>query len=258
WCHYLNKVIDEKKAKNPLISLRGLSKKMDLSVAMLSGVLNGSKHLSVESAFKISKWLGLKGRDSDYFMDLVQLEIIKDPKIVEQLARKMINRYSKPNEERALKVSEVMKKTMIGRQLCYGIPKTHKTRNLSLLIDRETGRQSEHFYDNLYNPEISISITGHFIFHSETGCYQAYLDFLQAETYQIDQFFPQNNHLLVDWDEGGLPSIRSVAIKTREEDSYLLGDMIYNEEKAVIRGEKIFPQDVERTEPVEHTYFRFR
>lgn len=71
---YLIDAIEEKKTSSTgKASLRGLAKRINISVAYLSKVLNKKQHLSVQSALLIADWLNLKISEKEYLINLIKL-----------------------------------------------------------------------------------------------------------------------------------------------------------------------------------------
>ena len=71
---FLKAVLLERIQKNPRYSLRGMAKQVGLSPSSLSDVLKGKKRLSVLSASRVAEKLGLRAREREYLILLVQLD----------------------------------------------------------------------------------------------------------------------------------------------------------------------------------------
>ena len=240
-----------------MISLRALSGKIGISVAMLSNVLNGTKHLSVESAFKISKWLKLKGPSHDYLIDLVQYETIKCPQIRLQLAKRFAICHSYSNPEATQKISGILDTTKTSRIITYGKPNTHVTRSLHLLSDKKNGKPSPHFFDCFLDPISPRTGMGFFIQTPKSQLYQAFLDNMLEGGLSFFQYYPQNNNIIVEKDCDGFPTIRSVALTTDfPEEFYYLGDFIYSEETLKFEGVAVYFRKAQKTEPYENVFYR--
>lgn len=71
------------------LSLRALSKKLEVSTSFLSEVLNGKKGISVELAFKIAIKLNFTNVETQTFCLLVQLDQEQDPAFREKLLERL-------------------------------------------------------------------------------------------------------------------------------------------------------------------------
>ena len=86
---YLRAVFALRLKNNPRYSIRAFAKHLDLSAGFVSLLLSGKKMLSATSALQIANILKLGGRQTDYFVLMLQKETAFDPikqaKIVEKM-----------------------------------------------------------------------------------------------------------------------------------------------------------------------------
>jgi len=78
-------------SKNPAYSLRAMAKQLSLQPSHLSGILKGTKNLSVARAYELAGRLGLTGRDVEYFYLLVDHEHAKAPELKHSLLERLRN-----------------------------------------------------------------------------------------------------------------------------------------------------------------------
>jgi uncharacterized protein (TIGR02147 family) len=78
---YLKGVLEDRKSKNPLYSLRAFSRDLEINVAQLSGIFHKKKGLSNKAALKIATKLGLDTNETKYFCELVRLDLEKDAQV---------------------------------------------------------------------------------------------------------------------------------------------------------------------------------
>lgn len=86
---FLKQVLVQRKKKNLRYSLRAMAKQIRLTPAGLSQVMNGRKHLSVETAYRIAESLGLDDTQTEYFTTLVESEKTKSLEHKDVLLRKI-------------------------------------------------------------------------------------------------------------------------------------------------------------------------
>jgi uncharacterized protein (TIGR02147 family) len=82
---YFAAMVELKKQKNPLFSLRAAAKQIGTAPSTLSFFINGKKKLSIETGRKISSWLKLNSKQEDYFLKLIELENSTDDLVKEKL-----------------------------------------------------------------------------------------------------------------------------------------------------------------------------
>ncbi|MBI2605515.1 MAG: TIGR02147 family protein [Deltaproteobacteria bacterium] len=78
---FLKSVLADRAAKNKAYSLRAFSKALSISPGVLSMILKGGKNLSLERALTVARKIGLKEKETEYFLLLVQLDRIADPEL---------------------------------------------------------------------------------------------------------------------------------------------------------------------------------
>ena len=87
---FVKSAIEAKKThKNRPISLRTLSKKIEISPAYLSKVFNRKQALSTDAALKIAEWLDLGSSETDYFISLIKLSLEKNDAKKQKLQNKI-------------------------------------------------------------------------------------------------------------------------------------------------------------------------
>lgn len=79
--NYLKSILADRTAKNSAYSLRAFSRTLALSPGVLSMILSGKKNLSLERALTVARKIGLKEKETEYFLLLVQLDRITDPEL---------------------------------------------------------------------------------------------------------------------------------------------------------------------------------
>lgn len=85
----LKNEFEKRKQRNPLYSLRAFARLIDLSSPRLSDILNKKKGLSKEKALQIAKRLDLVGKESEYFVLLVESEHQRKKKLREEATKKL-------------------------------------------------------------------------------------------------------------------------------------------------------------------------
>ena len=86
---YLKEVLVERSSRNPNYSLRAMARQLELSPASLSGIFNGKKNLSLETAVQVATKVDLVGPEKEYFLLMVQFEATKNPQLKEAVAQMM-------------------------------------------------------------------------------------------------------------------------------------------------------------------------
>ena len=86
---YLKSVLLEKNSKNPKFSQRAFAKFLIISPGQFNLVLQAKKHISEETALRISSCLKLDEKEADYFCHLVRLESAKSAETKQFIARKL-------------------------------------------------------------------------------------------------------------------------------------------------------------------------
>ena len=81
----LKRELEQRIGRNPRYSMRAFAKDLNLAPALLSDVLNGNRGLSVHSAGKIAKRLGMSASETKIFCDLVESKHARS-KLGKQLA----------------------------------------------------------------------------------------------------------------------------------------------------------------------------
>lgn len=75
---YIKDAIEEKRKKNPQYSYRCAASRMGISSGSLARILNGTRHAGAGLMSKLTLFLGLKKRETEYFSLLAGFESIKD------------------------------------------------------------------------------------------------------------------------------------------------------------------------------------
>ncbi len=86
---FLREVIAEKAQRNPSYSLRAMAQALDLAPSYLSTILKGEKNLSADTALRITKRLGLKAKETEYFCLLVQRDGAKSAEAREAIHQQL-------------------------------------------------------------------------------------------------------------------------------------------------------------------------
>ena len=86
---YLRAVLADNISANPQYSLRAFAKKLEMSPATLSQVLSDKKNFSRERAMLVAEKLKLDKSESEYFIQLVELDRAKTPRLKSQVLEKL-------------------------------------------------------------------------------------------------------------------------------------------------------------------------
>lgn len=86
---YLKAALSERRRKNPLYSLRAFARQVSMSPSHLSRVMNGKAELSQDSALKVASVLNLKSRETEHFLEMVNLSGQKNKETSEFLKKKI-------------------------------------------------------------------------------------------------------------------------------------------------------------------------
>lgn len=96
--HYLKSILLERIAANPSYSLRSMARALEISPAMLSGIISGKKNLSREKSYQVSRKLQLTSEMANYFELLVEFERVTDNDLKSEILAKLqsINKNRSP------------------------------------------------------------------------------------------------------------------------------------------------------------------
>lgn len=86
---FLRATLVQRIQKNSGYSLRAFASNLGMSPSMLSEVLKGKKKLSADKAIQIAAQLNLEAEEEQYFIQLVQLESTRNPKIKHKLLTRL-------------------------------------------------------------------------------------------------------------------------------------------------------------------------
>lgn len=82
---FLRSILTQRQARNSRYSMRAFAAQIGLTQAAVSQVLSGKRGLSVDTAIRIGKELGLSESENEYFRVLVQLEGTRNPDLKSSL-----------------------------------------------------------------------------------------------------------------------------------------------------------------------------
>lgn len=122
---YLKKWIDLQPNQGRGILSR-ISEHLNLSGGMISHILNGDKHLSLESGNDLAAFLGLNEEEADYLILLIQYERAGTHSLRERLKRQVLNEQKRASQlgkkmKPTLKLSESLKSEFYSHWLYSGV-----------------------------------------------------------------------------------------------------------------------------------------
>ena len=231
--HYLQAFLDEKQRSNPSFSLRAFAKKCGVPPSSLSAYLNDKSKLSGDSGVKIACQMNLQGSDFEYFLKLIVSE--SDEKVRQKLQATKSALEELKNSSHSERVKKAFSNLILDEELKYQVPGQYSFRILQFYKDKTTHQRAKHFIDRFFSLERQVSFSGYHV-QNPSGTLSCYLQKGSGQSAFERIELGENNELKVRFDENGLPRILNAKIKIVGTNNWVVGDLIYELEKAQIDG----------------------
>lgn len=100
---FLKEELASRVERNPRYSLRSFADSLGVAPSHLSRVISGQKRLSLSCAARVTQKLNFNSKESNYFIDLVQLEHVKDHEVKGKILERLC-KHSRLNHEKILDI----------------------------------------------------------------------------------------------------------------------------------------------------------
>lgn len=247
---FLQRAIEEKKDRNPLLSLRSASHKIGISPSQVSRIISGERKVTGEIIAKIADWLQLAPPDTDYLAKLSVYENISSPHLKEvYFLNHIANHYMTKvyfSDLAQDRFNKLVEETEPYKTYSYFHPETRSQRLLFRLKCRKSGEVVSSFYDYFCSIKLMVSGPGFFI-EKENGHFMGCAG--EEAGHRVYFNHPTNKDISIRFD-GDFPHIPLTFINILRSSKIAIFSMTYSKDELVEEGEFLELGDPSFSEPI--------
>jgi len=253
---FVSDLIEWRRYKNSMYSMRSFCKCCDISASSLSDYLSGQNFISINNAIKIMSGVDLEGKQIDYFFLLIAYERAEDQESKDKIYEQIKVLRDLADTGFAADVRALFNTLEIAKEYRYRIDGTMIFRVLSLLRDKKSKKKVSHFLDHFFSSDFQTAATGYFI-KSKDGSFKSYLEKGFYKESSLESFSDINQNLKVNFNKDGLPEVESMIFSVLQSKQIIEGSLKFSRDLCLLSGvKKSLLSRNKKKENIEYVYKR--